>query len=182
MNPLAIPIRQTGFTLLELLLAIAVAAVLLQFATASMRMLRAELQLNTTVNHVVHALHSARLTALRTGSDVIVCPSPDGRRCAPGADWGSGWLAFENRDSSTNPQPDSGERIMRQADSLRDITIRANRRHFVLRPFGRRSTNGTLVFCDARGARAARAIILSYTGKPRVSRRTAGGGALRCSV
>ena len=56
-------------------------------------------------------------------------------------------------------------------------TIVSNRPYYEFRP-GRRSTNGTIVFCDARGATAARAVIVSYTGRPRVSARDADGRPL----
>jgi type IV fimbrial biogenesis protein FimT len=45
--------------------------------------------------------------------------------------------------------------------------ITANRRSFAFRPFEIRSTNGTLIFCDRRGPEFARAVIISYTGRPR---------------
>ena len=59
-------------------------------------------------------------------------------------------------------------------------TITANRASFQFRPFFWRSTNGTVTFCDERGVAAARAVIVSYTGRPRVSDRGP-GRALTCA-
>jgi type IV fimbrial biogenesis protein FimT len=59
-------------------------------------------------------------------------------------------------------------------------TIVGNRPYYEFRP-GRRSTNGTTVFCDSRGAAAARAVIVSYTGRPRVDSRDGDGRPLRCA-
>jgi hypothetical protein len=59
-------------------------------------------------------------------------------------------------------------------------TIVSNRPFYELRPAGR-STNGTVVFCDRRGAAAARAVIVSFTGRPRVDTRDADGRPLRCA-
>jgi type IV fimbrial biogenesis protein FimT len=55
-----------------------------------------------------------------------------------------------------------------------------NRIRFSYRPFGRRSTNGTVTYCDDRGADAARAVIVSYTGRPRTASLAPGGKPLRC--
>jgi type IV fimbrial biogenesis protein FimT len=60
-------------------------------------------------------------------------------------------------------------------------TIVSNRPYYELR-VGRRSTNGTVVFCDSRGAAAARAVIVSFTGRPRVATRDADGRPLRCAA
>jgi type IV fimbrial biogenesis protein FimT len=60
-------------------------------------------------------------------------------------------------------------------------TIVSNRPYYEFRPGFRRSTNGTVVFCDRRGAAAARAVIVSYTGRPRVASRDADGRPLRCA-
>jgi len=40
--------------------------------------------------------------------------------------------------------------------------------------------NGTLVFCDPRGSSSARAIVISHTGRPRVSRRDSSNKPLKC--
>lgn len=159
---------------------IAIASILLTLASSGLHSLRAELRLTTAVNHFVHAVHSARLTALRTGNDIVLCPVDAAGGCAAQADWRHGWIAFENATAPAALQPDDDERILQQAAAHPGLAIRGNRRSFVLRPFGRRSTNGTLVFCDTTGLRPPRAVIVSYTGKPRASRERAGGGALHC--
>ena len=63
---------------------------------------------------------------------------------------------------------------------IADLRLYANRDAFVMRPFGLRNTNGTLIWCDKRGAADARAVIVSFTGKPRSSLTTASGLPLNC--
>jgi len=60
-------------------------------------------------------------------------------------------------------------------------TIVGNRPFFEFRPLMRRSTNGTVVFCDRRGTPAARAVIVSYTGRPRVDQVDPDGNPLVCA-
>jgi type IV fimbrial biogenesis protein FimT len=62
-----------------------------------------------------------------------------------------------------------------------DGTIVGNRPLFEFRPLLRRSTNGTVVFCDRRGTPAARAVIVSYTGRPRVDQVDPDGKPLVCA-
>jgi type IV fimbrial biogenesis protein FimT len=59
-------------------------------------------------------------------------------------------------------------------------TITSNRPYYEFR-VGRRSTNGTVVFCDRRGTAAARSVIVSYTARPRVADRDADGRPLQCA-
>lgn len=167
-------------TLLELLAAFAVLAVVLTLAVPSVHGLLLEARMAGSVNSLVHAIHLARQAAHQDLRDVVVCRSISGSSCAPTGDWSSGWLAFVNRDGDDPPVVDPGEPVL-HATQRQDLTsIASNRLAYVLRPFPLRATNGTLVFCDERGARGARAIILSYTGRPRVSTRTAGGQPLSC--
>jgi hypothetical protein len=60
------------------------------------------------------------------------------------------------------------------------IDLRANRNAVIYWPVALAGTTASFVFCDERGARAARAIIVSQTGRPRVSARDAAGKPLRC--
>jgi type IV fimbrial biogenesis protein FimT len=59
-------------------------------------------------------------------------------------------------------------------------TLAGNRSAFVFRPFGKRATNGTLVYCDRRREAAARALVISYTGRPRVAAEGPAGRDLDC--
>jgi hypothetical protein len=54
--------------------------------------------------------------------------------------------------------------------SDRDHGLRANRNAFTFRMDGRRSTNGTFLFCDDAAGHAQAAVIVSVSGRPRVVR------------
>lgn len=169
-----------GATLLELLVAVAVAAVLLGTGVPALRGLVLDARLASATNALVHAVHLARQAAWHRARDVVVCRSTDGARCAAPGDWSSGWIVFENRDGDDPPAVDATEPLLHVTGPLGPARIGSNRRAYVLRPWALRATNGTVVFCDERGVAAARAVIVSYTGRPRVSRRQAGGQPLTC--
>ena len=71
------------------------------------------------------------------------------------------------------PGRPAGARQQRTGPSLPPvepgILIVANRRGFTLRSTELRATNGTLIICDARERAEARAIVVSYNGRPRVA-------------
>jgi hypothetical protein len=43
-----------------------------------------------------------------------------------------------------------------------------------------RATNGTFVVCDAAGRVPAKALVISYTGRPRVASKTTRGNPYEC--
>jgi type IV fimbrial biogenesis protein FimT len=169
-----------GATLAELLLAVAVVAIVLGLGVPALRGFLLDVRLAAAVNALVHAVHLARQEAQRDLRDVVVCRSTDGRHCAPPGDWSSGWIVFVNRDGDDPPVVDATEPVLHASGPVGPARVSSNRRAYVLRPYAMRATNGTVVFCDERGAARARAVIVSYTGRPRVSHRQAGGQPLAC--
>lgn len=169
-----------GMTLVELLAVIGIMAVTLVVGTPFVRTLLLDARMTGAVNGLVHVVHLARQESQRDLRDVVVCRSATAATCAPPGNWSSGWIVFINEDGDDPPQVDPDETILHatQQQALRFIT--SNRRAYVLRPYSLRATNGTVVFCDERGQPAARAVIISYTGRPRVAARTAGGQPLSC--
>jgi type IV fimbrial biogenesis protein FimT len=164
--------RGRGFSLLELLLTIAIAALILGLGIPSFAKLAARARQGVTVDALFHAVHLARKESIMRRQVVSLCPSVDGQRCAPGRDWSAGFLMFENRDRDEPPQVDSGEPVLHRHVPPDDVRIVANRRGFTLRATVRRATNGTLIVCDRAARVPAKAVVISYTGRPRVALRT----------
>ena len=172
--------RRPGFTLIEMLLALAVMAVLIAIAVPSFEALLLESRLTSAVNALVHAVHLARVVAHQEIRNVVVCRTDDGGGCAAAGNWNSGWIVFVNDDGDDPPVVDPGETVRHAVQPLAVPSILSNRRAYVVRPMDRRATNGTVTFCDRRGVPSARAVVISYTGRPRVTSRSASGRALAC--
>jgi len=169
-----------GHTLLELLAALVVAAVALGVGLPSFERLRLDMQRTSAVNAFVGAIQLARSEAAKRARPVILCKSADFERC--GGDeirYDHGFMVFVNEDDVRPPARSAAEPLLRAYRPPQGMTISANRDLFEFRPFRARSTNGTVTFCDRRGEAEARAVIVSYTGRPRIA--DAGPGrTLRC--
>jgi type IV fimbrial biogenesis protein FimT len=160
---------QTGQTLVELAVTLAVAGTLASGAVAGFTGLQRQARMSAAANALVHGIHVARQAALVRGTEIVLCRSPDGRQCVHAGDWGKGFIVFANDDGDSPPRVDPGEAILEAGDRFPGGFIGANRSFFVLRPPGRRSVNGTLWLCDDRGEAAARVVVVSHSGRPRAA-------------
>lgn len=80
-------IGQRGFTLVELMVTLAVLAVLLGIAVPSFQNIINRNRLTAITNEVVGAIQLTRMEAVRRNSRVVFCPTTDGATCA-----GENWL------------------------------------------------------------------------------------------
>lgn len=172
--------RSAGYTLVEYLLCLALVALLAALSAPGISALRLDSRMTATVNDFIHGMHAARVAAQTRGQEVALCRSADGRRCSATASWQDGFVVFVNRDRDSPPQVDAGEPLLVTGGRTPDILIQANRSAFIFRPFGKRSVNGTLTFCDHRGPARARSVIVSYTGRPRAAAASTSSGPFTC--
>jgi type IV fimbrial biogenesis protein FimT len=170
-----------GFTLAELMYVVAVAGIVLAFGVPSLRTLALDSARTANVNAFVIAVQLARSESFKRGRPVIVCKTADGVHCAGDElRYDSGWMVFVNEDDVIPPSRSAGEALLFRHVPRPGVRITSNRAVFEFRPYRRRSTNGTVTFCDQRGDAGARAVIVSYTGRPRTSGRAPGNRPLVC--
>jgi len=172
--------RTEGLTLIELLMTLTIVAIIAMAGVPTLRHLVLTQRMTAQINNFVHGVFLAKHSAHTRLTEIVICKSPTGRRCEPDADWSDGWLIFVNLDRDRPARVDADEPVLATGEPFAHGHIRANRQEFVFRAFEIRSTNGTLVFCDARGAAFARALVISYSGRPRIATTRPGGAPLKC--
>jgi type IV fimbrial biogenesis protein FimT len=172
--------RANGLTLIEMLATVSVIAILGALAGPSFHNLTLDSERTATVNNFFHALFLARSEAIKRGQVVTVCKSADGSTCLRSGEWTSGWIVFVNIDHDEQPVRDADEPILHVYAGWNRGQITSNRPAYSFRPYVQGVVNGTIVFCDSRGSSQARAIIISHTGRPRVSQRDASNKPLQC--
>ena len=174
------PLRR-GFTLYELLMTMALVGIILATGLPAFYGTLARNRQAIEINALFHAIHGARKESIMRRKVVSLCPSSDGRKCEPGTDWSAGWIMFENRDRDSPPRVDPGEAVLQFHRVSGQTRIHANRRGFTLRATYLRATNGTFTVCDDNGRVPAKALVVSYTGRPRVALKRPDGTPYTCA-
>lgn len=87
--------RNTGFTLLELVITVAVLAIALAVAVPSFQGITNRNRLTSVANELVAAVQLARMEALRRNERVVVCPTTDGSACS-----GGNWMRIVVREAA----------------------------------------------------------------------------------
>ena len=106
-----------GFTLVELMVTIAVVAILAALALPSFSNSIRNTRLASTTNEFIAAVNLARSEAVRSNRAGQVCASSDGATC--GTDWSQGWIVWS--DANANGTPDADE-IRRHQQRLNGMT------------------------------------------------------------
>ena len=164
--------KDAGFTLIEVVVTLAVAAILAVVAGPSIPKLIERQRASAATTSLVTHMAQARMAAITYRRPAILCPSVSGTACDPAGDWSNGWMLFLDRDNNRRPD---------HSDDLLRVDLERRSRHLHLlgtrgRPYlrylpdGRSAgTNLTISICSRRGERLG-AVIVHTTGRPRVER------------
>lgn len=160
--------RQSGFTLVELLVTLAVATFLMSIAVPNFKTTIQNGRLVTQANDLLGALVYARSQAVTTGKNVVVCSSSTLSGCSSSAAWASGWIICQPDCSAAVNilrvhEAITGGNTLTNASNLASITFAP--------PSGAVTGVSGLYFdvCDSRGASYGRAIYVYPSGQAKVS-------------
>ncbi len=167
--------RNHGWTLTGLLLAVALAALLAGLAAPTFSGLLADLRRSTTLTLVHGALHGARRLAAAHGRPVFLCALEADGRCSGVRDW-SGYLLAVLEEPDGPPLRTWS--LPRLAPGAR---LHSNRAVIQFSPLPASATPATLLYCDPRGSGFSGAVILSNSGRPRLALGTQLSEPAECS-
>ncbi len=176
-------VRKSGFSLVELVTALAVSAILATLALPSGERLYRRHVVESSVNRLFASINHGRFEAIRSGQRTVLCPANgDGSACTGKTEWQRGWMLFV--DANANRVLDAPDRLLRRDEGLPAgimLNTTTGRTLLGYRPDGTPSwSNLTFTFCDPRGTAAPAAIMISMTGRARVSETNAAGEPLAC--
>jgi len=168
-----------GFTLIELMVTISIAAILLGVAIPSFTSTITSNRLTTNANELVTALNLARSEAIKRGQQVTIR-----RKGTTSAQWESGWDVFVDSDGSnafndngTAPLCEAGEDcLLRTYDALPGgYTLRTGNSTYkdyaAFLPSGLSKVvvGDTFTLCNQSGTSVPRrTITINATGRPKV--------------
>ena len=185
--------NERGFTLLELMVAITIGALILGLGIPSFRNYLRSAELTRTSNDLLGAMYLARGEAVKRRRNVVVCFSSAPTAATPACTAGAttpAWIVFVDADSDL--VVDAGETVLQRREvtgsgvSVRSIPV-GNAGYYAYAPTGFGTTLAAgaamtgIAVCDSRGNASAngadlstaRGLVLSAAGRPRVTRSVA---------
>lgn len=177
--------RETGFTLIELMIAVGLTGLLLSMAVPALDIFVSNARQTGAINDFVSSMHVARSTAVTTNARVTVCPSSGGNNCEA-VSWDQGWIVFSDPDSDRTV--DADETIVATSGAIDGLSITSGQFPLFMtyRPNGRvtnaglNGSAGAFTVCDDRGPASAKVMLVDLSGRPRISRTMADGSAPVC--
>jgi type IV fimbrial biogenesis protein FimT len=160
--------RQQGFSLIELMVTVAIASILVSVGVPSFNNMIQNSRQSSTYNAMVSELSYARSEAVKRANFVTICARATDTTCANTATWNDGWLIFIDS-VVANGSIDTGEEIIRVTGELNDsqsLTSNSfsNQGFVQYQSRGNTDSTGYFVVCDERGADRAKAVNIVLTG------------------
>jgi type IV fimbrial biogenesis protein FimT len=176
-------IRQAGFTLIELMIVVALVALLAAMAVPSFRTLLVKRTVQSAVDALMTDMRYARSEAVKRSAQVSVCQSTNGASCAAGSNlWVGGWIVFV--DGNGNGAMDAGDEILRVQQALTSMASIASaapagdRRFFTYQPTGwAKSASQTFIFTPNGNVPAGSVRIVCVSNQGRAGLKAAGATA-----
>lgn len=183
--------HERGFTLIELIITVTVVAILAGVVAPGFNSFIKDRRLNSQINAIITAVHSARAEASSRRKIVTLCASTDLSSCNT-ANWESGWIMFTDTNNNGNAVID-GDDVLIQVhepleggNTLRDANFNFSAGQLTFARDGflhdPDPVPGTLTLCDDRGATEAKAIVVNISGTARHAIDESGNGIVNSDV
>lgn len=149
-----------GFTLVELMIALTVAAIVLGMAVPSFKLTMLNNSSASVGGELTTALNFARSEAVKRAARISVCASDDGTTCLAANNWDKGWLVFVDDAIADTTATVTVGTILRYWDDLPEkVKVSALKGAATNIQFVRFTSSGTLARTNAADAEARKFIV-----------------------
>lgn len=176
----------SGFTLIELMVTLAVVTILATVAIPAYQHMIRSNRLTGQANTLMTAIFLARSEAIKRSRTVTVCASSDQATCT--GNWEQGWIVFVPTDQTAPSTAPSAGSIMQVQQALGGgNTVSATdsgsgtlSSYIDYTSTGTSNTYGYFKLCDSQASVPALAVQISVTGRPQVASTDPSGNTLSC--
>lgn len=159
----------SGFTLIELMVVVAIAAIMAAVTAPSFVTFIKEQRLRSAGNAILMSFQYMRIESMRLGQTITMCPSADGATCA-GSNYSTGWIIFVDDDSNGSRTAGSEEllRVYPALGASETITLTGfgGNDYVSLGVRGRPGATGTVKVCDDRTGNVGKRVQMNLAGRP----------------
>ena len=179
-------VRARGFTIFELMIAVAIAGILAAVAVPNLKVFAQNNRLAAGSNDLLRAFQVARSEAIKRQQPVALCGVDDSTVAVPACNYSTfknGWIVFVDT-AIPAWQTASGSVIVERHGAVDPtVTVKADNDRIELYDFsgfavptGTKTPTRNIVLCDVRGTAAsngsslARGVLIANTGRARVTK------------
>ena len=181
-------IVQKGFTLIELMITILIAAILLAITIPGFQSITLKSRQTSAINNFAAMIGRARSEAVTRNRQVVVCasaaPSSANPTCSGANTWETGWIMFAEN-TTPDGQYQGGEILLQTGEALpTGVTVRGSGGFAGLIVFSPGTglltplQGGGLKYCDSRGFADIRVLNVGVSGQVRVATDSNANGAV----